>query len=206
MARARIRSSTKVAVPTQPDLAAAMMPPPLSLLRNPLAYIAAEHGGQRALCNLIENFAGTPDFDHEVARAILRYLGRDFSRHVRDEESDLFPILRERCLPEDEIEIVLARLHAEHRDEKRLAGGVEHELTMLLEQKKPILDLALRERLFQYARSLRRHLALENSVVLPLARVRMTQADLAKLSTAMRNRLQAGAGSGSSAAPEQRWS
>ena len=205
MARARIPSNRKVTSASQPDLAAAMMPPPRSLLGNPLAYIAAEHGGQRALCNLIENLAGMPGFDREVARTILRYLGQDFSRHVRDEESDLFPILRERCLPEDEIETVLARLHAEHRDEHSRAGGVEHDLTVLLKQKRPAVDPALRERLFQYARSLRRHLALENSIVLPLARARMTQSDFVKLSTAMRNRLHASTGMGSTAAPGQRW-
>jgi hemerythrin-like domain-containing protein len=139
----------------------------------------------------MEDLAGAPDFDHEIARAILRYLGQDFSRHMRDEENDLFPLLRRRCLPEDEIETVLGRLNAEHKDEHRLAGGVESDLRALLDSDDPALDTATRERLFQYARSLRRHLALENSIVLPLARARLTQEDLAVLAAAMRSRLQA---------------
>jgi hemerythrin-like domain-containing protein len=195
MASARNRSDMRPPAADRPDLAGAMMPPPPGLLRDPLAYIAAEHGGQRALCNLMEDLAGACGFQQEVAGAILRYLGQDFSRHMRDEENDLFPLLRKRCLPEDEIETVLGRLHAEHKDEHRLAGGVESGLRALLDYKDPVLDAALRERLFQYARSLRRHLALENSIILPLARARLTPEDLVALAAAMRSRLQTGAGS-----------
>lgn len=182
-------ASDTISTASEPDLAGAMLPPARTLLRDPLAYIAAEHGGQRALCNLMENLAGAAGFDRDIASAILRYLGRDFVRHVRDEELDLFPLLRARCLPEDEIEIVLARLNAEHKDEHRLAGDVEMQLRALLDGDAPALDDVLRERLFQYARSLRRHLALENSVILPLARARLTPDDLAALSAAMRARV-----------------
>lgn len=185
MARDRNRSAMSAPAP---DLAAAMLPPPPDLLRDPLAYIAAEHGGQRALCSLMEDLAGAPGFDRNIARTILRYLGQDFMRHVHDEENDLFPMLRRRCLPEDEIETVLARLNAEHKDEHRRAGDLEAQLTALIERDARVLDVSLRERLFQYARSLRRHLALENSVVLPLARARLTPDDLAALSAAMHAR------------------
>ena len=196
MANEKNRSDLKSPAPDRPDLAGAMMPPPPGLLRDPLAYIAAEHGGQRALCNLMEDLAGAPAFDREIANSILRYLGQDFSRHMRDEENDLFPLLRSRCLPEDEIETMLGRLHAEHMDEHRLAGDLAAQLKELLDRDAPAIDAALRERLFQYARSLRRHLALENSIILPLARARLTPEDLAGLSAAMRSRLQAGAGTG----------
>jgi hemerythrin-like domain-containing protein len=196
MANERNRSETRLPAPDRPDLAGAMMPPPPQLLHDPLAYIAAEHGGQRALCNLMEDLAGTPDFDREIAHSILRYLGQDFSRHMRDEENDLFPLLRSRCLPEDEIETMLGRLHAEHKDEHRLAGDLAAQLKELLDRDAPAIDATLRERLFQYARSLRRHLALENSIILPLARARLTSKDLAELSAAIRGRLQAGAGAG----------
>ena len=183
------RTTPNMAAPDRPDLVRPMIPPPISLLRDPLAYIAAEHGGQRALCNLMENVASDPGFDRDAARAILRYLGRDFSRHVHDEENDLFPLLRKRCLPEDEIEMVLARLNAEHKDEHRLAGDLESQLKELLDRDVSTLDAAFRERLFQYARALRRHLALENSVILPLARARLTPDDMVALSAAMRERI-----------------
>ncbi len=158
------------------------------MIRDPLAYIAAEHHGQRALCNLMEDLAGAPGFQPGIARAVLRYLGQDFLRHVRDEENDLFPLLRQRCLPEDEIETVLGRLHAEHKDENWLAGDVESQLMLALDRNVPTIDTALRERLFQHARSLRRHLALENSIILPLARARLTRDDLATMSAAMQAR------------------
>jgi len=204
MANAGNTSDRRAVTPDRPDLAGAMLPPPRDLLRDPLAYIAAEHGGQRALCSLMEDLAGAAGFDRDVAQAILRYLGQDFSRHVHDEENDLFPLLRDRCLPEDEIETVLGRLNAEHKDEHRLAGDVAAQLTDQLQREAPALDPALRDRLFQYARSLRRHLALENSIVLPLARTRLTPEDLAALSAAMRQRVEAGAGSGVAGATGRR--
>ena len=176
-----------------PDLDAAMLPPMPALLSDPLAYIAAEHGGQRALCNLMENLAGAASFDRDIAQAILRYLDGHFMRHVHDEENDLFPLLRQRCRPEDEIETALGRLNAEHKNEHRLAGDFAIRLKELLGQDDPVIDDAMRERLFQYARSLRRHLTLENSVILPLARARLTPDDLAALSAAMRKRIEAGA-------------
>ena len=196
MANAGNTFDRRAASPARPDLAGAMLPPPRDLLRDPLAYIAAEHGGQRALCSLMEDLAGTAGLDRDIAHAILRYLGQDFSRHVRDEENDLFPLLRDRCLPEDGIEAVLGRLNAEHKDEHELAGDVAAQLTDLLARGAPALDPALRDRLFQYARSLRRHLALENSIILPLARTRLTPEDLAALSESMRKRVEAGAASG----------
>jgi hemerythrin-like domain-containing protein len=173
-----------------------MLPPAGQLLRDPLAYIAAEHGGQRALCILMENLAGSPAFQRDVATEILRYLREDLADHVRDEEGDLFPVLRQRCLEEDDIELVLGQLNAEHKDEDRLASGLVAGLDDAMRDETPIMDSRLRERLFQYARALRRHLALENGIVLPLARARLTPEDLARLSQAMMNRRKGRSGSG----------
>jgi len=44
-----------VSAPAEPDLAGAMLPPPFEMLRDPLAFIAAEHNGQRALSSMMEN-------------------------------------------------------------------------------------------------------------------------------------------------------
>jgi hemerythrin-like domain-containing protein len=170
---------------SRPDMNAAMEPPSHDLLRDPLAFIAAEHGGQRALCSVMEDLAGMPAFDRHLAVAILRYLKNDLVRHLMDEELDLFPLMRQRCLHEDEIDRILDRLNAEHKDEHRLAGELEAALETHLESTDRDLTPEVRACLFQYARSLRRHVALENSIILPLARARLTQDDLVTLSAAM---------------------
>ena len=77
-----------VSAPAEPDLAGAMLPPPFEMLRDPLAFIAAEHNGQRALSIMMENLAGAAKVDLVLAGRVLRYLRRDLARHVHDEEGD----------------------------------------------------------------------------------------------------------------------
>jgi len=96
--------------------------------------------------------------------------------------------MRKRCLPEDEIGEILGMLNKEHKDEDRLAGGIADGLEGLIAGARSAIDADLRERLFKYARELRRHLAMENSIILPLARARLTAADLRALSRSMTRR------------------
>lgn len=156
---------------------------PTHLLSEPLEWFFAEHFRHRQLCELIDQIAAAVVFDGERITRVLEFLRNDLPLHVIDEEEDLFPLLRRRCAPEDELEVVLGRLSAEHRSDVDAARVVRLHLEHCLEQRRaPGLDPDKRKAMQAFASQERRHLGLENAVVLPIARLRLTAADLANLS------------------------
>lgn len=168
-------------------------PASTALLSDPLDFFFAEHFRHRKLCNLIEEMALAESVDLTLTAEMLDFLRDDMALHVRDEEDDLFPLMRLRCPPEDEIERVLSALTAEHAGDRHLADLVVDGLRKVLaEGQPPSAQPGLREAMVDFARNERRHLALENSVVLPLARRRLTPADLARLSAGLLHRRRLG--------------
>lgn len=161
-------------------------PVPLTLLSDPLDFFFAEHFRQRKLCNCIEVLAEADSLDHNLAAEILAFLHHDIALHVQDEEEGLFPLLRRRCAPEDDIEKVFTALSSEHAGDRHLADKIVSGLEAALADDRPVsAQSELRDVMVDFARNERRHLALENSVVLPLARRRLSEDDLAALSENM---------------------
>lgn len=156
---------------------------PRELLHEPLDWFFAEHYRHRQLCRMIEEVAASPTFNAGPISQIIDFIRYDLALHIIDEEEDLFPLLRRRALPEDEIENVLGRLSAEHRTDATQSQVVRERLeAALIAQRSPALDPEVKSVLLTFARHELRHLALENAVVLPIARLRLTAADLAALS------------------------
>jgi len=86
---------------------------------------------------------------------------------------------------------VLSALTAEHAGDRHLADIVIEGLHTALHDARPVsAQPGLREAMVDFARNERRHLALENSVVLPLARLRLTPDDLGQLSAQLLRRHQ----------------
>ncbi|MGF1593706.1 MAG: hemerythrin domain-containing protein [Kiloniellaceae bacterium] len=163
-----------------------------ALLRDPLNFFFAEHFRQRTLCNLIEEMTHAEILDEETVSGVLEFLRHDMELHVQDEEQSLFPLMRCRCPPEDEIERVLSALSAEHAGDRHLAELMISGLEAVLAEGRPVgSETGLREAMVDFARNERRHLALENSVLLPLARLRLTAKDLAEMSASMIERRRA---------------
>jgi hemerythrin-like domain-containing protein len=156
---------------------------PTHLLAEPLEWFFAEHFRHRQCCALIEEVAASVVFDGERITKIVDFLRHDLPLHVIDEEEDLFPLLRRRCQPEDELEKILGVLSAEHRDDVDTAARVREHLEACLETRSaPGLDADKRKAMQAFATQERRHLGLENAVVLPIARLRLSPSDLATLS------------------------
>ncbi len=88
--------------------------PAASQLAEPLDYIFAEHFRQRVLCNALDEIADQERPDHQLIKAVLRFLRVDFAPHMQDEEHDLFPLLRKRAEPEDRVDDVIGQLTQEH--------------------------------------------------------------------------------------------
>jgi hemerythrin-like domain-containing protein len=161
-------------------------PLPAGLVHEPLNWLFAEHYRHRQLCRLIERVGTATVLLREEAEEILTFLGQDMALHIIDEEEDLFPLLRRRCLPEDELGPLLGSLSAEHRvdmEQTRILSDLLRRA--LIDGQPPGHDLETRRLFTEFALHERRHIALENAVVLPIARLRLTPQDLRALSTRM---------------------
>jgi hemerythrin-like domain-containing protein len=156
--------------------------PPVDQLRSPLDYIFAEHFRQRSLCRILCDLAAQAHLDREMAKAALDFLRTDFGLHVVDEEKDLFPLLRRRRQRQDRMNDILGTLSAEHAADAIDANHIIAALAAALDDENPVrLDDAARALMTSFAANERRHLTTENAIVLPLARARLTIADLETL-------------------------
>ncbi len=159
--------------------------PPASQLRSPLDYIFADHFRQRVLCRVLDDIADAEACDTELLTAALDFLKTDFAPHVIDEEEDLFPLLRRRAEPEDRIGEVLDDLSQEHAADKLDADRIIEGLQQARERGEGPLSEAFQALLHRFAANERRHLIVENAIVMPLARARLTKDDLSTLGRRM---------------------
>lgn len=152
---------------------------PQDLMKDPLDWFFAEHNRQRQFYRMIGEVAAANVFDGGQMTRLLDFLRHDLALHVIDEEEDLFPLLRRRALPEDEVEQVLDLLSTEHRSDMSQAQTLRGHLeACLLDRKAAGLEPGGRKIMQDFATQALRHLALENAVVLPIARLRLSPEDL----------------------------
>lgn len=163
-------------------------PPPLALIDQPLDFIQAEHLRHRACCAMLSQFAQTRQASRADADRMIAFLTADLALHYADEDEDLFPALRRRALPEDDLGAVLARLGEDHRRQLEMAEGIAASLTRNLATDTVKLDTAAIEGIQAYVASENRHLAIENAVVLTIAGVRLNRNDIKSISRAMKAR------------------
>ena len=165
----------------------ACQPPTVpQVLRNPLDFVQEDHMRKRNICTALDDLARAGDANADLADRVSEFLSQELPLHMADEEEDLFPLLRRRCTAEDEVDRVLRRLDTEHR---HFGASIPMVLTLLARISDGAElsgdDCAL---LTNYANQARRHLILENAIVLPLARVRLTDDDLDTLRLRMMQR------------------
>ena len=164
-------------------------------IENPLECIADHHLAERQVCAEIDGIAhgdghgGGNAVDSENLADVIRFLSVELPIHLQDEAEDLFPTLRARCEPEDEIDRVIYRLSAEHAQ-----SGTEREIVLsilrVLQRPEGKLTEADRTALIDFAAHVRRDLIFENAIVMPIARVRLSSADLARMRQRMLRRRQ----------------
>ena len=154
---------------------------------NPLDVIIYEHELQNRMCNALERIAdGLPDtVDVRLITAIVPVVQHDLVIHVLDEEDGLFPLMQERVAPEDNFDAVLETLCLEHAADQGFAEELVDQLELLKAHGKPDNPNMLGYMLRGFFEAQRRHLAWENAVVLPLARLRLRPEDLKSLARVM---------------------
>ncbi|MDE2488836.1 MAG: hemerythrin domain-containing protein [Alphaproteobacteria bacterium] len=156
---------------------------PPALIRRPLEWFASEHYRHRQFCALMHELAHADTFDAATVAGVVDFLREELGRHLKDEEEDLFPLLRRRARAEDDVDQVLGRLASEHKGDLAHGQALRTHLERRLADKTPPgRDRATRVALDAFASQELRHLALENAVVLPLAKLRLTARDLKALS------------------------
>jgi hemerythrin-like domain-containing protein len=162
---------------------------PDDLLTDPIAWFFAEHQRHRQFCDLMQRASMATTYEEAVIGWLLDFVVHELALHVLDEEEDLFPLMRLRAKPEDKLETILGRLSGEHAKDLTRAAAVRHHLETCLRQRVPISRNNVRRRALEaFAVHERGHLALENAVVLPIARLRLTERDLVDLSNRLAKR------------------
>lgn len=162
---------------------------PNELLSDPIGWFFAEHQRHRQFCDLVQRASMATVYDEALVHWLLDFVVHDLALHVLDEEEDLFPLMRARAQPEDDLDKVLGRLQGEHAKDLTAAAAVRQHLEACLRQQAPISRNNVRRRALEaFAAQERGHLALENAVVLPLARLRLTERDLLDLSNRLAKR------------------
>lgn len=172
------------AIPSRSDCLAPTDP---RLLGNPLDFIAEDHLRERQVCALIDGIANAERADIQDLEDILSFLREELALHIVDEEAGLFPLMSAKCAAEDEIENVIARLRSDHAVMGAAVPQVRDCLAGLLSGKAGPDDDD-RRMLTQFATTTRRHLIVENAIILPIARARLDAADLDGLRMGMLQR------------------
>ena len=153
----------------------------------PLDFILSEHYRQRLLCEglakLTENMELAPVA--ALAAELKGFLDRDLRLHLEDEEQDLFPLLWQRAQPEDNVKDILDLLSEEHGLDEDLVDFLLEDLAVLASGAQLANPIRFLVNVREFAETQRRHLAWENALLLPVARRRLTQVDLAGLGRSM---------------------
>ena len=156
-----------------------------ALIDDPIEFIFADHLRQRQAA-IILTMVAAGDFDRNGVRNLVTFFKKDFAFHIADEELGFFPLLREQCLAEDKIDSLIARLVDEHKGDETLGDEVIKLLEARLEGEE--LSKRAAAKLSSFAEHILQHLAVENAVLLPIARVRMNNASLDALSKMLKER------------------
>jgi hemerythrin-like domain-containing protein len=164
-----------------------MAPLPRGVFFRPLEAVRRDHNRQLNVSQWILQQANEERIEpfQESVDELLGFFCRNLVLHHEDEEEDLFPMLRERCRPQDSIDAVLAELIRDHASEGFLMRDIVADLHRVVERQ----DLESPSRFFVslrlFAEGQQRHITWENDVVLPLARRRLGDIDLEALGSSM---------------------
>ena len=157
------------------------------MLRTPLDVIVADHVRDRQICADLDNLAMSDSLNRELVQETLRFVNADFDLHMRDMAEDLFPLLRRRCPPEEDIDRAITRITSDREAARVLLPQVSSVLADCLDADRVPMrnEVAV---LLCFTHHTRRHLSAENAILLPLAQVRLTDRDLESLCLRMQAR------------------
>lgn len=146
---------------------------PENLFREPLDALYAEHVRLGAVCTYLTALESDDEaLDRKVLDDALHYLVHDLPLHIQDEEVDLFPLLLERIHHADSATGMVKQFQSEHRQQIELVEEI------LVSARDAAKHASFLRSAFVFGEMQLRHMQWENSVLLPLARRRLSEADL----------------------------
>lgn len=149
---------------------------------DPLEFLAYEHFAYRQMCNDLDRLADATNFDACAVSRLAETIRGDLTMHVCDEEEGLFPLLRKRCRPEDEVGQTLERITREQTERMDCLARARIALLTAFTESKALPQIpGASEALHACAQSLRRLMMLENGVLIPLAHRLLLPDDLLAL-------------------------
>ncbi|WP_165814659.1 hemerythrin domain-containing protein [Labrenzia sp. 011] len=164
----------------------------LGALENPLDFLAEDHAREREVCALIDRLAAGAAVDDGERRMLLAFLNEQLPHHLADEDIDLFPLMRQRCTPDEDIDRVIRQLLAGHGATRSDAPAIA-DLIEAKESGQAAFSWKMQVRMTEFARHARQDMIVETAIILPLARAHLTGHDLATLKTRMLQRRNSGA-------------
>lgn len=166
-----------------------LLMPAAPAMDEPLEILEACHGRIEQQLMTLEKLSrhlelhGADSPAVEAARSILRYFDTAGQHHHQDEEVDLFPRLRQRAGDGHEmLKGLLDTLLAQHQDMFSAWGLLREKLVSIAAGNETALPLG---QVHAFSQLYRRHIALENTSLLPLARSLLLPEDCSALSDAM---------------------
>jgi hemerythrin-like domain-containing protein len=133
------------------------------LLADPLAFLSAEHARQRVLLAHLERLARKRTGSRlAIARALADWLAHDLPLHLRDEEESLYPRLTATLGP------VVHTLGEENRMAATRRAELRAELALIAAGHRPSERFTAAA--LEFVAGYRRHLAVEDTDVMPTAR------------------------------------
>lgn len=135
-----------------------------------LDFMIRRHRRLRRAAEIIA-FVADGGFDRRRVGELIAFLEVDLGRHEADNEGAVFPALLLHCLPEDGIDALIERLAEDH---KRAERGRD-EVVRLVKSRLAGAELAPESaaRLRSFSRHVRQQIALEDAILIPIARVRL---------------------------------
>ncbi len=162
-------------------------PAQLEDFQDPIEFLYHDHARIRMCCERLVELGDSLDADSASATAawILDCLENEVPLHLADEEEDLFPLLKRRSRSDGRIMSILKLLCAEHQHDIECGRSLMEALRLIACGGQPLDPAMFRDYVHAYAMLQRRHHAMENSDVLPLAAERLTPEDLRELGRKM---------------------
>jgi len=156
---------------------------------DPLQLIESEHDRQLEILTRLEQTIKVDDAVEmtRLAASLLVFFTQDLAAHMEHEERGLFPLLKEKCKPSDDLNMILGQLSYEHSLDRDLVEFLVADLEKIAHGHHSAIPSRFYINAQAFTETQRRHIHWENQIVLPLARKRLDQDDLELLKLQMKS-------------------